>query len=259
MPGTLIIIGGGPHNFKNRFLKLSGGPEAPIVIIPTAGEEDHYDAHWKGLQSFRDAGAKNVTLCHTRDPQEADSEAFVKPIQQARGVYFSGGRQWRLADAYLNTRTHHELQNLLKRSGVIAGTSAGATIQGSYLIRGDTRGNTLMMGDHEQGFGFLENVAIDQHLLKRNRQFDLVGVIKAHPHLLGIGIDENTAIEVQGDTFEVLGKGYVAIYDSDCTIPPHGPFYFLAPGDRYNLKTREATRPQTTYEALDRIERKKNK
>ena len=116
-----------------------------------------------------------------------------------------------------------------------------------------------MMGDHQEGFAFLKNVAIDQHLLARNRQFDLIPVIEAHPELLGIGLDEDTAIVVQGDRAEVIGQGYVAIYDSDCTIPPHGPFYFLAPGDRYNLKTREATRPQTTYEALDRIERKKNK
>ena len=79
---------------------------------------------------------------------------------------------------------------------VIGGSSAGATIQGSYLARGDAKTNTIMMGDHEEGFGFLKNAAIDQHLLRRNRQFDLLEVIRARPELLGIGIDEDTAIVV---------------------------------------------------------------
>jgi cyanophycinase len=128
-------------------------------------------------------------------------------------VWFPGGRQWRLADAYLGTRVHEELRALLARGGVIGGTSAGATIQGSYLARGDTRSNTIMMGDHVEGMAFLRNVAIDQHLLRRNRQFDLIEIVQAHPELLGIGIDENTAIVVRGDRFEVMGAGCVAIYD----------------------------------------------
>jgi cyanophycinase len=74
-----------------------------------------------------------------------------------------------LADAYLNTLTHRELQNLLNRGGVIGGSSARATIIGSFLVRGDTKGNETMIGDHTAGLGFLKNVGIDQHLLKRNR------------------------------------------------------------------------------------------
>ena len=177
----------------------------------------------------------------------------------ARGVFLGGGRQWRLADAYLNTRTHRELAALLDRGGVIGGSSAGATIQGDYLVRGDTKTNTVMIGDHLEGFGFLKNVGIDQHLLKRNRHFDMLEVIRANPGLLGIGIDENTAIVVEGDRFEVIGQGYVAIYDSNTLIPPDGPFYFLAPGDRFNLKTREATRPARVMRPLDRIKKKETK
>jgi cyanophycinase len=77
---------------------------------------------------------------------------------------------------------------------VVGGSSAGATIQGSYLVRGDTKSNQIMMGDHEQGFGYIKNVAIDQHVLARNRQFDLYEIMRKHPELLGLGIDENTAI-----------------------------------------------------------------
>ena len=105
-----------------------------------------------------------------------------------------------------------------------------------------------MMGDHEEGFGYVKNVAIDQHVLRRNRQFDLIEIIQARPELLGIGIDENTAIVVQGDSFEVIGESYVLIFDNQKMVGDRGHFYFLAPGDRYNMATREASRPSRTME-----------
>ncbi len=225
-----------------RFLELAGGPEAPIVVIPTAGTSDPYDQYWSGLESFRAAGAKRLTVLHTRDRDVANSDEFVRPIREARGVWFTGGRQWRLADSYLNTLTHRELRALLERGGVIGGSSAGATIQGSYLARGDTKANTIMMGDHEEGLAFIKNMAIDQHLLRRNRQFDLIEIVEAHPELLGIGIDEDTAIVVRGDSFDVIGQGYVAIYDHNRLVGPGGKFYLLAPGDRFDLKERQPTR-----------------
>ena len=213
--GRLVIVGGGDEidEILRHFVDLAGGAEAPIVVIPTANglpsyNQFHYAARW-----FREeAGVENVTVLHTDDRAEADSEAFVQPIRNARAVWIPGGRQWRLADSYLGTRTLRELEALLARGGIIGGSSAGATILGSYLARGDTRSNTVMMGDHEEGFAFLRGVAIDQHLLRRNRQFDLVEVIAAKPELLGIGIDEGAAIVVTGDSFEVI-EGYVAIYD----------------------------------------------
>lgn len=253
--GSLVLVGGGlrDQTIIKRFFELAGGPDVPIVVIPTAGGRANYDQYWRGLRLFKEAGATHLTVLHTYDPRVADTDEFVKPITEARGVWFSGGRQWRLADSYLNTKVHEALRDLLGRGGVIGGTSAGATIQGSYLVRGDTKTNTIMMGDHEQGLGFLRNVAVDQHILKRNRQFDLIEIIKAHPQLLGIGLDEDTAIVVQGDQVEVIGQHYIAIYDHNHLLDSGGRFYFLAPGDRYNLKTREAFRPTTTRQPLGRI------
>lgn len=254
--GSLVIVGGAMEDpaIVDRFLDLAGGADVPIVVIPTAGGGEDYDPYWSGLRQFKDAGASDVTLLHTYDRAQADTDAFAAPIRRARGVWFTGGRQWRLADAYLDTKVHEELRALLVRGGVIGGSSAGATIQGSYLARGDTRTNTVMMGDHEVGLAFLENVAIDQHLLMRNRQFDLIEVIEAHPDLLGIGLDENTAIVVQGDEFEVMGASYVAIFDHQRQLDSGGRFYFLAPGDRYNLRTREAVRPARRAVPLERVQ-----
>ncbi len=253
--GSLVIVGGAMRDpaIIERFIQLAGGPDAPIVVIPTAGGGDTYDQYYPGLRSFRDAGATNLTVLHTTDRQRANSEAFVAPLRRARGVWFTGGRQWRLADAYLDTRVHDELRGVLDRGGVIGGSSAGATILGSYLARGDTAINTIMMGDHEVGFGFLHDVVIDQHLLRRNRQFDLLEVIEAHPELLGIGLDEDTAIVVRGDEFEVVGRSYVVIYDHERMLDSGGRFYFLGAGDRYDLKTRTAFRMQRVRRPLERV------
>ncbi len=253
--GSLVVAGGAlrdPAVFA-RFVELAGGPSAPIVVIPTAGGADDYDEYFRGRRAFERAGARQVVVLHTYDPAVADTEAFVEPLRKARGVWFTGGRQWRLADAYLNTRVHDALRDVLERGGVVGGSSAGASIQGSYLVRGDTRTNTVMMGDHEVGLGFLKGVAIDQHLLRRNRHFDLVEVIRAKPELLGIGLDENTAIVVQGDRFEVVGQSYAVIYDAQATLDTGGLFYFLAPGDRYDMAAREAFRPSRGEEPLGRV------
>ena len=253
--GSLIVAGGAlsdPAVFA-RFVELAGGPSAPIVIIPTAGGGQSYDQYFPGRRPFERAGAQQITILHTNDPEVADTDAFVEPLLAARGVWFTGGRQWRLADSYLDTKTHDALRGVLERGGVIGGSSAGASIQGSYLVRGDSRTNTIMMGDHEVGLGFLKGVGIDQHLLRRNRHFDMIEVIRAKPELLGIGIDENTAIVVRGDRFEVVGQSYAVIYDHDATIDSGGLFYFLAPGDSYNMATREAFRPGRDNQPLGRI------
>ena len=243
--GYLVIVGGGKVGLEitQRIIDLAGGPDAPMVYIPTAEEGDPKIA--AEATFLAQAGVKHVTVLHTRDPKMADTEAFVEPLRTARAVWFEGGRQWRLADAYLKTRMEKELFRVLERGGVIAGSSAGATIQGSYLVRGAPEGNTIMMArGHEQGFGFLRNAAVDQHVLTRHREDDLDVVIERHPELLGIGIDESTAIVVHGDQFDVIGRSKVLIHDSKIRPRPGGKrYYVLAPGDRFDLKQRRKINP----------------
>lgn len=246
--GKLIIVGGAMRDTTifNTFLRFAGGNDAPIVVIPTAMADTITN---EMLQRTKERmfmlGATNVTVLHTKDREEANSPEFFDPVMRANGVWFTGGRQWRIADSYLGTLTQQAFDNVLRKGGVIGGSSAGATIQGSYLARGDTKTNVIMMGDHEEGFGFLPGVAIDQHLLRRNRQFDLIEIIEAKPDLLGLGIDENTALVVQGDEFEVIGNGYVAVYDAGLwntnTSPISGKFFLLSAGDKYNWKSRKVT------------------
>lgn len=249
--GSLVVVGGGgmDESIAKRFIELAGGSDAPIVVIPTAGGRESYNENAGGAYTLREFGATNVTVLHTNDRAVADSDEFADQISNAAGVFFGGGRQWRLVDAYAGTKTETAFWEVLEKGGVIGGSSAGATIQGSYLARGDTRTNQTMMGDHEEGFGFIKNIAIDQHVIARNRQFDMFDILKNRPELLGISIDERTAIVVEGNEFEVIGESYVIIYDGTFwsaegsslkTLPePENLFYFLKSGDKYSLIDRK--------------------
>jgi cyanophycinase len=249
--GSLVIVGGAMRDTAiiDRFIELAGGKDAPKVIIPTASGAQEID-HERTSRLLTSRGATDVTVVHTYDPEEAKTEEFVAPIKRAMGLWFGGGRQWRIVDSYAGTISETEMRNVLERGGVIGGSSAGATIQGAYLARGDTKANTIMMGDHELGFDYLKMSAIDQHLLVRNRQNDLVEIISAHPELLGIGLDENTGVVVQGNEMEVIGKSFVAIYDynlwdenphSTHSLANSGKFFLLRSGDKYDVNTRKVT------------------
>lgn len=250
--GHLIIAGGALQDEAvfDKFIELAGGKEGQIIVIPTAGGyEVNVERKERILQQWKNRGAENVSVLHTTSKEIADLPSFANVLDKAKGVWFTGGRQWRLVDAYAETLVEQKLHELLERNGVIGGSSAGATIQGSYLARGDTKSNTVMMGDHEVGLGFIKNIAIDQHTLARNRHFDMFEIIEKRTELLGIAIDENTAIHVKGDTFEVLGQSYVLIYDGTHWDQQQGKFvrnnaeqqrfHMLRKGGRYNLKTRK--------------------
>lgn len=240
--GSLIIVGGGPpgDEIVDAFARRAGGFAAPIVVIPTALPGEDFGPAWQRRNRWTKR-FPNATVLHTRDRGVADSEAFVAPLRRARGVWIGGGRQWRLVDAYLHTRTQAELRAVLDRGGVIGGTSAGASIQASYLVRGDPRGNRVMMArGHEEGFGFLEGAAIDQHVDERGREGELLPVVAAHPDLLGVGLDASTAIVVQGNRFRVIGAGQVSIYDDGAprTGDNRAGYYFLSHGADFDLARR---------------------
>ena len=249
--GSLVIVGGGgmAEDVLERFMELAGNSKARIVVVPTASGQSDYTQNLPLAELFRKKGAAKVTVLHTNDREEANSDEFVAPLKQATAVWFSGGRQWRLVDSYADTKSEKYFWEVLNRDGVIGGSSAGATIQGSYLARGDTKNNQIMMGDHEKGFGFIKNIAIDQHVIARNRHFDMFDILKKRPELLGLSIDEKTAIVVQGNTFEVVGPSYVILFDGTFwsregsqlkTLPAkENLFYFLRNGDRYHLKKRK--------------------
>jgi cyanophycinase len=251
--GTLVLTGGDlGKGVIERFVELAGGPDANFVYIPTAAsslrlpsgfiyDPPDSDVPANNTQAFEEElakmfGVKNITVLHTRNRKTANSETFVAPLKRANGVWLSSGNAGRLANAYLDTLTQKEIAAVPGRGGVVGGNSAGAIIQGSYTVRGRPDKPLLMAKGHERGFGFLKDVAINPHLTEAKRDTELVNVIDTYPNLLGIGLDEKAALVVQGDVFEVIGEGRVAIYDNK--KHEGNWYYWLKPGDRFNLRTR---------------------
>jgi cyanophycinase len=240
--GALFIVGGGglPAELTEKFIERAGGPEALIVVLPTANPDPLPERPGEGDFLVR-AGAKNVRVLKARRPHEVESAEFLGTLKEAGGVWFGGGRQWRFVDAYEGTKAVEAFRDVLRRGGVIGGSSAGATIQGDYLVRGSPLGNEEMMAaGYERGFAFLPGTAIDQHFAQRKRFTDMTKVVAAHPQLLGIGLDEATAIIVRGHVAEVVGKNKVHFFDRTKPVVEGEPDYTsVEAGRKYDLTERK--------------------
>ena len=241
--GTVIVVGGGSMGpeIYSAFIEAAGGPDAPIIDVPTAGGDTVYGQNAPGTRGWKQAGAKNVYVLHTKDKRLADTDSFVAVIKRAGGVWFEGGRQFHLVDSYAGTKTEQAFNDLLARGGVVGGSSAGASILGDFLVRGAPSNNNLIMDypGYEKGFAYLRGVGIDQHVVARERLADLAdSIISKYPSMLAISEDEGTAWVVRGDTATIIGRNKAFVYGGKDPTDRGKPFLTLFPGDRYNLATR---------------------
>ncbi len=214
--GKLIIIGGGDilDTMYNLFAKEIGGKDQPIVYIPTATDDEPWIQAGQHLVKFTSRGFTNLTTVHTRDKQKANDPVFIDRIRKAKGVFIGGGDQANIAASFLGTDVHKELIALLNRGGIIMGTSAGATIMGEVMITGwEQRKAPHVQHQYPAGLAFMKNTSIDQHVLVRNRQFDLIPMMESNSNLLGMALDEATAAYVQRDSIQVVGRSYMMIFD----------------------------------------------
>lgn len=244
--GTVIVVGGGalgPEIYA-QFIAAAGGPDALILDVPNAGGGTSYGEDAAGARALRAHGARNVHVLFTTGRRVADSDSFVAPVTRAGGVWFEGGRQYRLVDAYAGTKTERAFHDLLARGGVVGGSSAGATILGDFLVRGAPSNDNFIMDypGYEKGFAFLRGVGIDQHVVARERLPDLAdSIMPRYPRLLGMSEDEGTAWVVRGDTAVIIGRNKAFIYGGHDPNDPGKPFLTLHPGDHYDLATRHVT------------------
>ena len=245
--GTVVVVGGGSMGpeIYSRFIAAAGGPDALIIDVPTAGGDSVYNQNAPGTRGWRQAGAKNIYVLHTKDKKLADSDSFAAILKKAGGVWFEGGRQFHLVNSYAGTKTEQGFHDVLARGGVVGGSSAGASIIGDFLVRGAPSNDNFIM-DHpqfEKGFAFLRNVGIDQHVVARERLPDLAdSIMPKYPDLLGISEDEGTAWVVKGDTATIVGRNKAFVYGGKDETDPRKPFLTLYPGDTYNLATRRVMR-----------------
>jgi cyanophycinase len=218
-PGRLLIIGGGEDRccgagLLERFVALCGGEQARIVLVTTATDQpDQVRAEYE--QVFRKLGVAAITELRLRGRGDADSDATAAELSQATGVFLCGGDQSRLR-TLVGSRAGHVLRDRLRAGLVIAGTSAGATALGHAMILGGAGGEVSPGAVRTSpGLNLVPKALIDMHFGERGRLPRLLSAIALDPDHLGLGIDENTAILVEGTRFEVLGTGAVTVVDAE--------------------------------------------
>ena len=228
--GVLLIVGGGqqPDALPRHFVDLAGGPgRARIAVVPMASSEPVETGREKAEQ-LQGLGADAFVLNLTR--QQAETDSAVRLLDGVTGVWFTGGDQVGITATLLGTRVHRVIQDRYRAGAVIGGTSAGAAIMSDSMITGnqyrlppDTNGyygdEFDAIGRHTieivPGLGFLPGTIVDQHFIVRERHNRLISVVLERPTMIGVGIDESTALEVEPDgTWAVLGASAVVIYDA---------------------------------------------
>jgi cyanophycinase len=242
--GTVIAVGGGSLGppIYEAFIKAAGGPDSLILDVPnnSIGKPTSNAPESSG-EGFRKHGAHNVQVLFTQSREVADSDAFVAIIKQAKGIWFEGGRQYRVMEAYAGTKTERAFAEVLERGGVIGGSSAGMAVLGDFLVRGAPSEDNYILDypGFEKGLGYLRNTATDMHVVARERLPDLTSVTARYPKVLGISADEGTAWVVYGDVGHIIGSGKAFVYDRGGLTDPEVPYLMLYPGDTYNLFTRQ--------------------
>jgi cyanophycinase len=217
---TLLIIGGaedrvGKATVLRRFVRLAGGRRARIVLIPTASsfQDEVTEAY---TEVFTRLGAPAPVVVNPQSRQESHDDALVALVDEATGVFMSGGSQLKLSQRFPGTPLGEALHRAHERGAVVGGTSAGASIMSQFMISMGDEGITPRQR-HSQlsaGLGLLEGVIIDQHFAQRSRYGRLMSMVAASPSLIGVGIDEDTAIEVRDrERFTVHGAGAVFVLD----------------------------------------------
>ena len=227
--GTLLIVGGGtqPDELVRHFVDLAGGPgKARIAILPMATSDAVATGAEKEAQ-LDSLGADSFVLNFPR--QRADDDSLVRKLRTATGVWFPGGDQTLLANALRGSAALREIHERYEAGAVIAGTSAGAAVMSDSMITGNTYwpGMTAAVDSADfsriarraieivPGLGFVHNAIVDQHFIRRQRENRLISVVLERPSLLGVGIDEGTALEVTpGGKWMVLGKSAIIILDA---------------------------------------------
>jgi len=251
--GTLMLASGDDPvpAVAQRFIQAAGGPDARIVVVTTAGAEPLSEK--EATLWLQEAGARNVKVTYACDRSEALRPAMLKLFADAQGIWFTGGRPYRLVDAYLDSEAEKLFHRVLARGGVIGGTDAGARIQASALVRGSPLESSEIAAEgYENGFGFFRDVAIDDHFGDPHRFDSMARLKKGRAGLIGLGIDADTAVVVHGNELEVLGPHEVAIFDHrETPADAKRGYELLHAGEHYDLKQRRrivATEPKTSDE-----------
>jgi cyanophycinase len=257
--GKLFIIGGAQtKEITQKFVELAGGKDARILIIPNASSNKVRSGE-NQKNEFVELGAKAEYIIFSKE--NADDPSNLEKLSWANAVYFTGGDQSLLTKDLLGTKLLEKIYELHNKGGLVGGSSAGAAVMSEIMITGNELKNkdtvqsfiSIQKGNIEtsKGFGFVKNAIVDQHFIKRKRHNRLITLMCEHPNLLGIAIDEATAIILNpDDTFEVFGENQVIVFDptesenvrvdkNDNLGITNLKMHLLINGDKFDLKTKK--------------------
>lgn len=264
--GPVMPIGGaedkdrdGDETILTRFLELSGGKRARIVVVPTASATpEKVGQNYVGI--FSKLGASSVEVLDVKEQEDANADATLEMLSRASGIFITGGAQATLVSLLVGTLAMDCIRLRNAEGVVVAGTSAGASVVAGHMMLGGTglAGNSndaaarKSMVELVAGFGLLQDIIVDQHFSARGRMGRLLSIFAANPGLLGVGLDEDTAVVIDKEgVLETLGTGMVTIINgrnarSDyferevgevLTVVDSHLFVF-GPGHRFDLNTR---------------------
>ena len=255
--GVLMPIGGAEDKFDDKlilatFAQLAGGKAARVVIVPTASSIETAGLRYKAIFLGMEVESAEVVYIGSRD--DANSEHVIDHVKDATGIFLTGGNQMRLSAMIGGTRFEQVVRDANERGVIVAGTSAGASILSAHMVALGASGGTpkLRMAQMVAGFGLISNVIIDQHFRQRDRIGRLLSLVASNPGLLGLGIDEDTAVIIdEHGVIEVIGRHSVTIVDgseifSDIfQVKAYGEItvsnarlHLLTPGRRFDMRTR---------------------
>ena len=257
--GPLIIIGGHEDKEGQRIIlkevaRHVQGEKLVVATVASHKPEGYFESYQQGFEGL---GVGELVELYVHDRAETHDPELLKTLDGAAGVFFTGGDQLRLSSQIGDTEIERRVREIRGRGGVIAGTSAGASVMSETMLVKGTSGESHRIGDLNMapGLGLMRDVIIDQHFAERGRFGRLLGAVAHNPRVLGLGVDENTAMVVDGDKFEVIGAGAVYVVDGeqvsysniaeerrDRPLSMFGVrMNVLSSGDSFDLKTRTPT------------------
>ncbi len=217
-PGVLMAIGGAEDKMDDKvilssFVRIAGGKKAKIAIVPTASSIEDAGLRYKAI--FLGMGVEQAEVVYLQGRDDANSSEPLSALEDATGIFLTGGNQVRLSVLIGGTRFEEMVRQRHQQGAVIAGTSAGASILSAHMVAGGAAGTVpkQRMAQMVAGFGLITNVIIDQHFRQRNRIGRLLALVATNPGLLGIGIDEDTAAVFRNGVMEVIGRHSVTVVD----------------------------------------------
>ncbi|HEX8569817.1 MAG TPA: cyanophycinase [Caulobacteraceae bacterium] len=254
--GSLVVIGGHEDKENRRVIlkevaRHVAGGKLVVATVASHEPEGYFESYQKGFEGF---GVGELVELYIEDRAEASSEEKLRLLDDAAGVFFTGGDQLRISSQIGDTPIERRVREIYEKGGVVAGTSAGASVMSETMLVKGTSSETHRIGDLHMapGLGLVQDAIIDQHFAERGRFGRLIGAVAQNPRVLGIGIDEDTAAVIRGDRFEVFGSGGIYIVDgekvsysniaeerSDRALSLYDvKVHVLSAGDTFDLETR---------------------